>query len=161
MRSTQGGKKQEMKHRRRECSKIDKDIISSSKKIDHREFWFFWVKNRYGDDEKKGKEEVWKEKWDQEHKREEKMRWNIKKIHKNGDGEKKLRKHEIQKKRERYTKWEIIFQDTEKTKHEKKLNFWKNQQKRKQRKRSFFDWKEKTEKDIFCRSLKRYLSLLH
>ena len=48
--------KQEMKHRRREGSK-NKDIISS-RKIDHRIFWIFPAKNRYGDDEKKGKEEV-------------------------------------------------------------------------------------------------------
>ena len=36
MRTTQGGKKQEMKHRRREGSK-NKDTISS-RKIDHRNF---------------------------------------------------------------------------------------------------------------------------
>ena len=50
--------KQEMKHRRREGSK-NKDIITS-RKIDHR---IFWAKNWYGDDEKHGKGEVWKEKW--------------------------------------------------------------------------------------------------
>ena len=37
-------------------------------------FEFFRTKKRYGDDEKKDKEEVWKEKWDQEQKREKKMR---------------------------------------------------------------------------------------
>ena len=76
-----------MQHWRRGGSK-NKDIISS-RKIDHRIFCFFFrAKNRYGDDEKKGKEEVWKEKWDQEQKREKKNEVKQKKIHKNGDGEK-------------------------------------------------------------------------
>ena len=53
MRTTQGGKKQAMKHRRREGSK-NKDKISS-RQIDQRNFWIFSAKkkNRYEDDEKK------------------------------------------------------------------------------------------------------------
>ena len=52
-----------------------------------------------------------------------------------------------QKKEERYTKWEIIFQDTEKTKHRKNKLIFQEAQQRKQ----FF----------FCRSQKKITFLLH
>ena len=64
---------------------------------------FFRAKKRYGDDEKKGKEEVWKEKWDQEQKREKKnevkqkedpqKRWWRKKDKETWDTEKKRRRN--------------------------------------------------------------------
>ena len=52
MRTTQGGKKQEMKHRRREGSK-NKDIISSRKTDTQNFLNFFGQKYRYGDEEKR------------------------------------------------------------------------------------------------------------
>ena len=52
-------------------------------------FEFVWAKKkRYGDEDKKGEEEVWKEKWDQEQKGKKKNELKQKGIRKNGDGEK-------------------------------------------------------------------------
>ena len=86
-----------------EEGRVQKTDINSSRKIDHRIFWIFWVKNRYGDDEKKVKKKYEKQNEIKNKRERRKIRWNKKKIHKNGDGDKKLRKHEIQKKSERET----------------------------------------------------------
>ena len=111
---TQGGKEQEMKHRRRKGSK-NKDKFSS-RKIDHRIFWFFSVqKNRYGDDEKKGKEEVWKN--DQEQKREKKNEVKQKKIHKNETWDRDKRKKKVRKEKEMNKKM--------KGKSEQRKKWWK------------------------------------
>ena len=99
MRTTQGGKKQEMKHRRREGSKKNKDKISS-RKIDHRILWFFWskitdtemikkwVKKKY---EKRSRtKEREREKWGKTEEDTQKRRWR-KKVKETWDREKRER----------------------------------------------------------------------
>ena len=69
-------------------------------KIDHWNFDSVWAKkNRYGDEEKKGKEEGSKQEWDQEQKREKKNELKPKEETQKRQWRKtQIRKHEMQKK---------------------------------------------------------------
>ena len=121
-----------MKHRRREGSK-NKDKISS-RKLTTEFFWFFSVqKYRYGDDEKRVKKKY--EKKIKSKREREKMRSNKKKtVHKNGDGEKKLRKHEIEK-REKEKHWDReIKKEWRKEREEKRVRKAKRDEQKDERK---------------------------